>query len=55
MQNVVLQFPSFGEVSELGGNGPSLGKLYEEGNAYIESNEDWKKSMAVTRTVEVCS
>lgn len=55
MQNVVLKFPSFGEVSELGGNGPSLGKLYEEGNAYIESNEEWKKSMAVTTTVEVCS
>jgi len=55
MDDVVLRFPSFGEVSELGGDGPSLGRLYEEGNPYIESNPDWKDSMALTGTVEVCS
>jgi cyclophilin family peptidyl-prolyl cis-trans isomerase len=54
MEAVVLEFPSFGEVAELGGDGPSLGKLYEDGNAYIESNPDWKASMAVTGIVEVC-
>ena len=55
MDTVVLRFPSFGEVAELGGDGPSLGRLYGEGNAYIESNPDWKASMALTGTVEVCS
>ena len=35
---VVDGFPSFGEVSELGGFGPSLDKLYAEGNDYIRSN-----------------
>ena len=55
MKTVVMEFPSFGEVSELGGEGPSLGRLYEEGNSYIESNPDWKESMAVTGVVEVCS
>ncbi len=55
METVVTKFPSFGEVSELGGDGPSLGKLYEEGNAYIESNPGWKQSMAITGVLEVCS
>ena len=54
METVVLKFPSFGEISELGGDGPSLGKLYEDGNAYIESNSDWKESMALTGVIEVC-
>lgn len=30
MQSTVLQFPSFGEVEELGGSGPSLSALYAE-------------------------
>jgi len=55
MKTVVMKFPSFGELSELGGDGPSLGKLYEEGNAYIESNPDWKQSMAISGVLEVCS
>ena len=54
MEAVVLEFPSFGEVAELGGDGPSLGHLYEDGNDYIKSNPDWKASMAVTGIVEVC-
>ena len=55
MENVVLKFPSFGEVQELGGNGVSLGLLYEYGNSYIESNPIWNASMAMTSTVSVCS
>eukprot|EP00980_Cylindrotheca_fusiformis_P001915 scaffold437_cov111-Cylindrotheca_fusiformis.AAC.13 len=50
----VLKFRSFGEVSELGGPGPSLGKLYEEGNAYIESNETWASSMEKVESVRLC-
>lgn len=53
MNNVILKFPSFGEMAELGGDGPSLGMLYQDGNEYIESNEDWA-SMAITGGVEVC-
>jgi hypothetical protein len=53
MEAVVLRFPSLGEVAELGGDGPSLGRLYEEGNAYIESNPEWS-AMAKTGIVEVC-
>jgi len=37
----VLRLPSFGELAELGGPGPSLGRLYAEGNRYIESNASW--------------
>ena len=37
----VLAFPSFGELAELGGPGPSLGMLYQDGNAYIEANPKW--------------
>mmetsp|Transcript_22371 Transcript_22371/g.62310 ORF Transcript_22371/g.62310 Transcript_22371/m.62310 type:complete len:387 (+) Transcript_22371:74-1234(+) len=55
MESVVLDFPSFGEVEELGGTGPSLGHLYQDGNSYIESHPDWKASMAVTSTVSVCT
>lgn len=51
----VEQFPSFGEVSELGGSGPSLGMLYQDGNAYImETNSTWANSMAITGNVFVC-
>ena len=50
----VLRFPSFGELSELGGSGPSLGRLYEEGNAYIVSSEDWAPSMARAWTAKLC-
>jgi len=53
--NNILSFPSFGEVEELGGPGPSLSKLYSEGNAYIEANSKWA-SMAQTSRVRVsCS
>jgi cyclophilin family peptidyl-prolyl cis-trans isomerase len=52
MERVVLAFPSFGEVEELGGSGPSLDKLYAQGNAYIESNQEWA-TMAETSVVRV--
>jgi cyclophilin family peptidyl-prolyl cis-trans isomerase len=52
--DMVLKFPSFGEVAELGGPGPSLGMLYEQGNSYIESNEEWASSMAKVDRVRVC-
>lgn len=55
MTNVVTKFPSFGEVSDLGGHGPSLGKLYELGNSYIESNEEWSTTMAKTGRVDICT
>jgi cyclophilin family peptidyl-prolyl cis-trans isomerase len=57
MNNVVLKFPSFGEVSELGGDGPSLGLLYQYGNIYIESNinSTWNDTMAITSTVSICT
>jgi len=48
----VLRFPSFGEVADLGGPGPSLGLLYERGNPYIEANASWS-TMAKSSTVEV--
>ena len=48
----VLRFPSFGELSELGGPGPSLDRLYAEGNTYIESNSSWSK-MAKSHAVRV--
>lgn len=51
---IVTQFQSFGEVAELGGPGPSLGKLYEDGNAYIEGNKDWEQGMAKVERVYVC-
>ena len=37
----VLRFPSYGELSDMGGPGPSLGRLYEEGNAYIRRHAEW--------------
>jgi len=55
MEDVVLQFPSFGEVADMGGTGPSLGLLYQEGNSYIEANPVWDDSMAITSTVSVCT
>ena len=57
MDTVVLQFPSFGEISDLGGNNDSisLGLLYQDGNSYIEQNPVWNATMAVTSTVSVCS
>lgn len=50
--NTVLQFPSFGEVRELGGPGVSLGLLYQDGNVYIAENESWA-TMAKTSSVQV--
>ena len=35
-----------------GGPGPSLGMLYQDGNAYIEANPEWA-SMAQTAAVSV--
>ncbi|CAJ1968563.1 unnamed protein product [Cylindrotheca closterium] len=52
--DTVVKFPSFGEVSDLGGPGPSLGLLYEQGNAYIESNSEWKSEMAKVERVTIC-
>jgi len=54
MESTVLAFPWFGEVQELGGDGPSIGMLYQEGNSYIETNSTWKATMAETTTVRVC-
>jgi len=50
----VLRFPSFGEVADLGGPGPSLGLLYQDGNPYIEANPSWA-TMAKTSSVHVQS
>jgi cyclophilin family peptidyl-prolyl cis-trans isomerase len=50
--NSVLNFPSFGEVAELGGPGPSLGLLYQDGNRYIRANAAWD-GMAITRRVQL--
>ena len=52
----VLRLPSFGELSDLvgGGSGPSLGMLYEEGNAYIARNPAWR-AMGRTATARLCS
>jgi len=49
----VLRFPSYGELSDMGGPGPSLGRLYEEGNAYIRRHAEWR-GMARTTHVRLC-
>lgn len=49
----VMQFPSFGEVKELGGSGVSLDRLYAEGNAYIRANSSWDP-MALTSQAILC-
>lgn len=54
MARTVLSFPSYGEVRELGGNGVSLGDLYQYGNAYIEGNRSWD-AMGKTSTVRLCA
>ena len=56
MDDVVLKFPSFGELSDFGGgeDGPSLGLLYEHGNKYIESNPVWNQSMAQSTRITIC-
>jgi len=41
MRDTVEAFPSFGELRDFGGPGPSLGLLYQDGNAYIEANKSW--------------
>lgn len=51
---LVTQFPSYGEVADLGGPGPSLGLRYEQGNKYIQGNEEWA-SMAKVERVIICS
>lgn len=43
----VLAFPSYGEVAELDGPGPSLRRLYAEGNAYVRSEPRFD-AMALT-------
>ena len=45
----VRRFPSFGELADLGGPGPSLGLLYEFGNAYIEANASWARMGQVSQ------
>ena len=52
MRATVEAFPSFGELRDLGGPGPSLGLLYQDGNAYIEANKSWA-SMARTTHVRM--
>ena len=47
-----MNFPTFGELAELGGPGPSLGKLYQFGNDYIQSNRAYD-GMAKSGRVEV--
>ena len=37
----VLRLPSFGELADLGGPGPSLAELYAKGNTYIAANRSW--------------
>mmetsp|Transcript_15793 Transcript_15793/g.39259 ORF Transcript_15793/g.39259 Transcript_15793/m.39259 type:complete len:191 (-) Transcript_15793:27-599(-) len=56
MDDVVLKFPTFGELSDFGGgfDGPSLGLLYELGNGYIESNPVWNQSMAQSTRITIC-
>ena len=49
----VQRFPSFGEVADLGGPGPSLGMLYQEGNSYIRANKTWREEMGVTTHVTI--
>ena len=44
---------SYGELSDMGGPGPSLGRLYEEGNAYIRRHAEWR-GMARTTHVRLC-
>ena len=48
----IQRFPSYGELVDFGGPGPSLGRLYAEGNAYIEANPEWA-AMAKTSRVRV--
>jgi cyclophilin family peptidyl-prolyl cis-trans isomerase len=43
----VLAFPSYGEVAELNGTGPSLRRLYAEGNAYVLADPRFD-AMAIT-------
>jgi hypothetical protein len=56
MEQVVLKFPSFGELSDFGGppDAPSLGLLYELGNPYIESNPLWNATMAQSEQIMIC-
>ena len=54
MAGAVYQFPSFGEVQELGGPGVSLDALYAQGNAYIQANSSWDTMAATTRVRVVC-
>jgi hypothetical protein len=48
----ILKFPSYGEMADLGGSGPSLGMLYQYGNSYIRANKSWD-AMAETSRVHV--
>lgn len=52
MERTVRAFPSFGELADMGGPGPSLGMLYELGNHYIEANKSWA-TMAQTTAVRM--
>ena len=50
--DVALSFPSYGELEDLGGPGPSLARLYAEGNEYISSDPAYDL-MASTTSVSV--
>lgn len=50
LSTVIKRFPSYGELADLGGTGPSLGRLYAEGNGYIERDARWA-AMAKTARV----
>jgi hypothetical protein len=50
----ILKFPSYGEMADLGGPGPSLGMLYQYGNSYIQANKSWD-AMAETSRVHVAT
>ena len=47
----VRRFPSFGELADLGGPGPSLGLLYEFGNAYMAANRSWERMAQVSQVL----
>jgi cyclophilin family peptidyl-prolyl cis-trans isomerase len=50
--SVAETFPSYGELSDLGGPGPSLELLYAEGNSYISGNGEYDE-MAITSSLTV--
>ena len=41
------------QLADLGGPGPSLGMLYQDGNSYIQANASWKGMAETSRVVIV--